>query len=187
MLSLDTQKEARKFSRLQTYTFIIVILISGIFIIYSSPFTVVVNKDCEIEGVINNIRAYVQKEKFWMNQLDKINSSISSLEEFPLSLRELDKKFKEIDQMLEEKDKKRKSEIEQYYIKYPEERPLISQMTAEKLRNESEKLKERAEEIEWEETLKFLEKENFQKIRNLEELKTIVEKKLSSIKKNRQN
>ena len=120
----------------------LVILAGCTGILWLSEKNVAIDKNCRPDGFISAVRAQVQGERFWSDQIENID----------LRLKSIDKQAKLIASMntkLEAASRDSEATLEKIYSKNPALRPSVAQQTADSLR-------EQADQIESTESDKFL-------------------------------
>jgi hypothetical protein len=88
---------------------LIIIIILGGYLYFSRPDTVVINEKGKVEGLVNKVRALVQRNKFWKLQL-KMASEILNKDLAPhlpssADMQELYRKMREAERALDDKMK----------------------------------------------------------------------------------
>lgn len=131
-----------------------------LYLYFSSPGKIIVDKQGNIGGMINNVRELIQGKRFWRNQLIEVNSELESKLEAP----QFQAKFNpEMNQMVREID----PSLKEIYQKYPDLKPSAAERQADALR-------ERADQIEQQELDRYLEKLRIERISELRKIFLIV-------------
>ena len=133
------------------------------YLFLSPPGKVVVDTYGDINGVINKSRASLQGKSFWNDQLQEIDKKLAELTSRPERMAKLDENIRKI---LQESGQR----MEEFYEQNPEIRPSDEQVYANNLREEADR-------IEYEKTMKLLEKFRIEKIAELQKIKILVERR----------
>jgi hypothetical protein len=132
----------------------------AIIFIFSTPSEVVVDKQGEIDGMLNNVRAYVQKEDFWLSQISVIDSAIFEKELIP-------QRLDEVKTLLDKTEMKTNKIIEDYYKKNPKSKPS-------KIKQKADELREMANDLEFNEKMNRFEIKRVKRIEELNEIKKFI-------------
>jgi len=125
--------------------------------LFSPPKEIVVNSNGEIPGLLRRLSEKIHGDKFWESQLTKIRNEIIKEESIPFE------------------QARRKKESEEMMKKvYAENTSLRPKLTL------AEKLRRRADELEKKESERHIEKLRQERIKNLNEIKQFIERKLGS-------
>ena len=125
--------------------------------LFSPPKEIVVNSNGEIPGFFRKLSEKIHGDNFWESQLTKIRNEIIKEESIPIE------------------QAKRKQESEEMMKKVYAENPSLSpKLTL------AEKLRRRADELEKQESERHIEKLRQERIKNLNEIKKFIERKLVS-------
>ena len=125
--------------------------------LFSPPKEIVVNSNGEIPGLFRKLSEKIHGDKFWESQLTKIRNEIIKEESIPFEQAKRKQEF-------EEKMKK-------VYAENPNLRPKLTL---------AEKLRRRADELEKQESERYIEKLRQERIKNLYEIKQFIERELGS-------
>jgi hypothetical protein len=132
---------------------------------YSSPSEIAVTDNGEISGLFNSVREQVQGKEFYKHQLVTINIELTklqkSIQEWPTEMAKTKKEIAEIQSTAQR-------EIEQGYREYPEIRPSASELQASELR-------QKADDIEFDGTMQWIERIQIQEYKRLKKIRTIVQ------------
>ena len=118
---------------------------------------IVANESGEISGSINKLREKVQGKRFWRKQLKEIDSELEGCYLYLKQLAETEMTIQESERNL------------------PELRPNQPAREAESLRKRAEALRKRANQIEWDETHRFMRQNMLERIARLKRIRAQVE------------
>lgn len=105
------------------------------YLAFTSPSSVVIDKNGNIDGFQNEIRLVLQQNKFSLSQKHLVIKRIQLLEEEPLGDKELEKSIKELETGLDE--------ITIQFLKdYPDAKPSKAELSAERLRKKADATEE---------------------------------------------
>ena len=99
----------------------------------SSPDGIAVDDKGNIEWVVDKVRASLQGEQFWRDQLSKVDDRIQSGENALIELPQIHSKHLK-------KRETAESSLEEFYSKHPDARPSETKHKANQLRNQADKL-----------------------------------------------
>lgn len=127
-----------------------------VYLFLSSPEGVALDGKGNIKSVFNQVRAGIQGERFWKNQVKEINAELQMWLDQPRHEAEWNS---EIDQM----DREFNQSMEQFYRENPDMRPSAAERRVENLRM-------RAERIEMAENDRFFRKMRLARIAELRQI-----------------
>lgn len=123
-------------SKILTFLIIAVFL----YLYFSTPGKVAVDASGNVQGLVNSIRATTQGRKFWLNQLNEVNSELEWRLGAPERRAKLEQKLNEIS--IEHNER-----MEKIYTKYPNMKPSYAKQQAEALREKADQIEQ--QEIEY--------------------------------------
>ena len=125
--------------------------------LFSPPKEIVVNSNGEIPGLLRKLSEKIHGDKFWESQLTKIHNEIIKEESMPFEQAKRKQEFEEM--------------MKKVYAENPNLKPKLTP---------AEKLRRRADELEKQESERYIEKLRQERIKNLYEKKQLLERKLGS-------
>ena len=125
--------------------------------LFSPPKEIVVNSNGEIPGLLRKLSEKIHGNKFWESQLTKIHNEIIKEESMPFEQAKRKQEFEEM--------------MKKVYAENPNLKPKLTP---------AEKLRRRADELEKQESERYIEKLRQERIKNLYEKKQLLERKLGS-------
>lgn len=96
----------------------------------SSPSTVVIDEELTIQGPINRARAFIQGERFWLNQRHLVEKELAWYAAAPERAAAVDAAMERSDEAV----KRAEASMEKVYDRMPEARPTQAQQEAAALR-----------------------------------------------------
>ena len=144
-----------------TKIFAALLLLTVIYIGFSTPGKVVINESGDITGIINIAREWIQGTSFWQGQLNTITTKINLIKAESAQ----DEKWKLEDDRFFNKEKQ---ENEKMYRDFPETRPSDAERQVQELR-------ERANSIELAEWIRKEENERLERIAKLRKIYSLIE------------
>lgn len=144
-----------------TKIFAALLLLTVIYIGFSTPGKVVINESGDITGIINIAREWIQGTSFWQGQLNTITTKINLIKAESAQ----DEKWKLEDDRFFNKEKQ---ENEKMYRDFPETRPSDAERQVQELR-------ERADSIELAEWIRKEENERLERIAKLRKIYSLIE------------
>ena len=111
----------------------VLILISSIGILWLSEKNVAVDKNCRPDGFIAAVRAQIQGERFWSDQIENIDLRLKSSEKQARLIASMNSK-------LEAASRDSDATIEKIYLKNPALRPSAAQQIADLLREQADQI-----------------------------------------------
>lgn len=147
---------------------IVLVLLFGAYLNFSSPGRVVVSDTGEVKGLVNILRMKLQGARFWRDQLQEVNKTLA----WKLAEPERDAAFeRELSQL---EDEIREDE-EQMYRQHPELRPTEEEQRAKALRDQADALMRQADALEMARFDREIEQFHIEKIAELRRIKKRVE------------
>lgn len=134
------------------------------YLYFSSPNRLVVDEKGNIDGITNSFRSVLQGDAFWISQLAEAKRNLQELIDQPRKDQEIKR---EVARIKAESD----ADMEKLYLEMPELRPTQAEMEARALRD-------RADQIEDNETKKMLEAWRQEDIRTTEAVIILVSAKV---------
>ena len=111
----------------------VVVLAGCTFILWLSEKKVAIDKNCRPDGFISAVRAQVQGERFWSDQIENIDLRLKSSEKQAKLIASTNTK-------LEAASHDSEATLEKIYSKNPALRPSVAQQTADSLREQVDQI-----------------------------------------------
>ena len=113
------------------------LLLTFLFLIYFSVHAdIVVNEHGEISEELNQLKAKIQGEAFWRNQLEQANLELARHLESAQKKKKFDAKISAIEARFQDR-------TEELYRKYPNMRPTLAEQQANALRAQADDIESR--------------------------------------------
>ena len=112
-------------------------------LLFGGSSTLRVREDGTIEGWLAQLRAGVQGQSFWKDQLEAVDEEITYLEAEPARDAEFQAEIRQW-------EAEERAQLEAMYREFPELRPSAAERRAEKLRRRADAIEHKAWDREWE-------------------------------------